>query len=85
MLYFLEYDLRKQRDYQRLWDELERFNARRVLKSLWSFERDGTTPTGLRNHFRQFLDQDDGLIVMAVGTNWSGWNLEGLPQNAVTA
>jgi hypothetical protein len=82
----MEYDLRKpQRDYQKLYDELEHFSARRVLKSLWCFERHNTDVTGLRNYFRGFLDQDDGLIVMAVGTTWSGWNLEGLPHNAVAA
>jgi hypothetical protein len=85
VLYFLEYDLRKQRDYQKLYDELKSFNARRVLKSLWCFERIDTDVTRLRDYFRRFLDQDDGLIVMEVGTAWSGWNLEGHPHNAVAA
>lgn len=30
-LYLLTYDLRGQRDYQVLWDELEKFRAVRVL------------------------------------------------------
>ena len=85
MLYFLEYDLRKQRDYQPLWDELRRFGATRVLESLWCFDRVNTSPAGLRDYFRRFIDQDDGLIVMEVGTAWAGVRLHENPPNAVTA
>lgn len=42
-LYFLEYDLRKQRDYKKLYDELAKFGAVRILKSLWCFNREQTT------------------------------------------
>jgi hypothetical protein len=50
-LYLLSYDLRKQRNYQPLWDEFARFKAVRVLKSVWCFNRINTTSSGLRNHF----------------------------------
>jgi hypothetical protein len=69
-LYFLEYDLRKQRDYQKLYAELESFSAKRVLESLWCFNRFNTTTSGLRGHFKQFIDNDDGLIVIEA-SSWA--------------
>jgi len=78
-LYFLEYDLRKQRDYQKLYDELARFDAVRVLKSLWCFKRFNTTSEALRNHFSQFIDVDDGLIVAEGTDNWASIRTEGHP------
>ena len=69
-LYFLDYDLRKQRNYQQLYDELERFNAVRMLESSWCFNRINTTAANLRDHFKQFIDGDDGLVVSEV-TNWA--------------
>lgn len=78
-LYFLEYDLRKQRDYQILYNELKSFDAIRILKSLWCFKRFNTTSEGLRNHFKQFIDSDDGLIVAEI-TDWATINTEGNPK-----
>lgn len=69
-LYLLEYDLRKQRDYQKLYAELEKFSAKRVLESLWCFNRNNTSTESLRNHFTQFIDNDDGLIVLQA-TEWA--------------
>ena len=34
MLYFIDYDLRKKRNYQPLYDELKRFGAIPMLESL---------------------------------------------------
>jgi hypothetical protein len=79
--FVLSYDLRNQRDYQPLWDELARFNAVRVLESLWWFERYQTKAAGLRDHFRQFLDQDDGLMVMEI-TDWATIRARALPKDA---
>ncbi|MFA6052336.1 MAG: hypothetical protein WC762_07075 [Methylobacter sp.] len=72
-LYFLEYDLRKQRDYKKLYDELANFGAVRILKSLWCFKRLNTTSKDLRDHFKQFIDKDDGLIVAEVN-DWASIN-----------
>jgi hypothetical protein len=77
-LYFLEYDLRKQRDYQKLYDELKIFDAVRILKSLWCFKRVSTTAEGLRDYFKQFIDSDDGLMVAQV-SDWTTINTEGNP------
>lgn len=77
-LYFLDYDLRNQRDYQRLYDELAKFNAVRILESLWCFNRLNTTPAGLHAHFRQFVDSDDGVCVSEV-VNWATLKTLGTP------
>ncbi len=70
-LYFLSYDLRKQRNYQPLYDELSKFTATRVLESVWCFQRINTTTANLRDHFAQFIDLDDGLLVVEA-TSWAG-------------
>ena len=69
-LYFLEYDLRKHRDYKKLYDDLATFNAIRIMKSLWCFKRERTSAQDLRDHFSRFIDDDDGLIVAEV-TEWA--------------
>jgi hypothetical protein len=79
-LYFLSYDLRKQRNYQTLYDELKKFQAVRFLESDWAFKRINTTAAGLRDHFRQFIDADDGLMVSEIANaSWAGWKLLGDP------
>ena len=84
-LFILSYDLRKSREYQTLYDELEKFNAVRILESLWCFDRINTNTEGLKNHFKQFIDKDDGLFVSQVavidGRNqWSTFNTDGTPK-----
>lgn len=79
-LFFLSYDLRNKRDYQSLYKELENFQAVRVLESCWCFRREGTTSKMLRDYFRQFVDGDDGLIIIQCAEinnipQWAGWNL----------
>lgn len=77
-LYFLEYDLRNQRDYQKLYDELAKFKAVRILKSLWCFNRIETNTERLRDYFKKFIDSDDGLIVAEV-TDWASIKTESTP------
>lgn len=79
-LFFLEYDLRKQRDYKKLYEELEKFKAVRILESLWCFNRIETNTVGLRDYFRGFIDADDGLIVAEV-TDWATVNTLSNPSN----
>lgn len=69
-LFFLDYDLRKQRNYQPLYDELARFGGVRILESSWCFNRFNTTAANLRDHLMQFIDADDGLWVVQV-TDWA--------------
>ncbi len=79
-LYFLEYDLRKQRDYKTLTDKLKEFGAVRVLESLWSFTRINTSAINLRDYFKQFVDNDDGLMISEV-KEWASYNALKSPQN----
>lgn len=78
-LYFLSYDLRKQRNYQPLWDELAKFRAVRILDSDWCFNRTNTTVSALRDHFKRFIDSDDGLFVTEV-SDWATYNTRGTPK-----
>lgn len=80
-LFFIEYDLRKRKDYPELINELERIGAIRMLKSSWCVKRaDTVTAKALREHFQNFIDGDDGLIVSQV-TDWSSRGAEKSPNN----
>ena len=79
-LFFLDYDLRKSRNYQPLYDELARFKAVRILESSWCFNRVNTNCKGLRDHFKQFIDSDDGLSVAEV-TDWATYKAIGTPND----
>ena len=79
-LYFLEYDLRKQKNYQKLYDELESFGSKRVLESLWCFNRVNTDTAKLRDYFKNFIDADDGLIVIEC-SSWATLNTLATPKN----
>lgn len=83
-LFFLDYDLRKQRNYQALYDELARFKAVRMLESSWCFNRVNTSAAGLRDHFKQFIDADDGLWVAEV-TDWATYKVLKAPNALATA
>jgi hypothetical protein len=72
-LFFVEYDLRKQRDYSRLTTELEKLGAVRILLSSWCFKRENTNAVQIRDHLKQFIDSDDGLCVSVV-TEWATHN-----------
>ena len=56
-LYFITYDLRNKRDYQKLYTELEKFKALRVFESTWCFYRVNTSAEGLKNYFCQLKKQ----------------------------
>lgn len=78
-LYFLSYDLRNARDYQKLYDELDSFKAVRVLESTWCFNRDKTTASGLRDYFKNFVDSDDAILV-SESNNWATYKTDGTPK-----
>ena len=79
-LYFLSYDLRNSRNYQPLYDELNDFDAIRIVESTWSFKRVNTSASGLRDHFRKYIDSDDGIIVSEV-SGWASYSTDGTPKN----
>lgn len=77
-LYFLSYDMIKDRDYARILNELKRFDAVRVLYSTWCFNRVNTTTAGLRDHFSKFVDNDDRILVDEC-KDWATRNAMGTP------
>ena len=79
-LYFLSYDLRKERDYQSLYDELEKYHAKAVLESVWCFKKDNTTTAELRDHFGKFIDSDDGLLVVK-SSSWASLRAKATPKD----
>jgi hypothetical protein len=79
-LYTITYDLRNQRDYQTLYEELARFKAVRILESQWCFNRINTTASGLRDHFKGFVDSDDGLFIAEVD-DWASRKTDGTPKD----
>jgi len=64
--YFISYDLRNEGDYQPITDELEKFNAIRVLESCWRFKRYSTDAKALEKYFSNFINSGDGLIVSQI-------------------
>lgn len=79
-LYFLSYDLRKKRDYQKLYDELNRFKAVKILESLYCFNRYNTNAKDLRDYFQGFVDSDDGLVVLEVH-EWATFKCNASPND----
>jgi hypothetical protein len=78
-LYFLTYDLRKSKDYQALYHNLHALGAVRIFESTWCFNKNDTTVTHIRDHFKQLLDADDGIAVFEVST-WAMSNTDGDPK-----
>ena len=73
-LYFLSYDLIKGKDYKILYDELNKFGAKRVLESVWCFKYTNNNTEALRDHFMKFIDGDDKLLVIK-SAHWAGCRL----------
>lgn len=78
--YFISYDLRDAKNYQKLYDELAKFNAIQVLESLYCIKYKDDSTEILRDHFKKFIDSDDGLIVIK-SAHWAGVNLDNSPND----
>lgn len=79
-LFFITYDLRGNRNYQKLYDELKNFNAVRIFESTWCFNRINTSSEGLRDYFQHFIDSNDGIIISEV-VSWASLRTDGNPNN----
>jgi len=79
-LYFVTYELRKDRDYDEIIDELEKFNATRVLNSHWCLKKENTSSQELRDHFMNYIDKDDAIIV-AKATSWASLRTKSTPKD----
>lgn len=73
-VYVVGYDLRDPgRNYQPLYNALERAGARRVLLSDWLL-RSGQTAVQIRDALLQFIDSNDRLFVNLLD-GWAGFNM----------
>lgn len=79
-LYFISYDLIKNRDYDKIINELERLGAIRVLESVWAFKYNANSSVEIRDHLKSFIDHDDRLLVIESG-GWAGLRLLESPKN----
>lgn len=62
-LFVVSYDLRNRRDYQPLYDEMDRLDAFKTLESVYLVGLDNSA-TEVRDHLESFIDDDDGLLVV---------------------
>ncbi len=71
-IYIINYDLRKQRDYDTLYKTIRSYqNYVHVLDSMWMIvSEDGAL--SIRDHLAKTMDIDDGLIVAQV-TGEAAW------------
>lgn len=74
-LYFIDYDLKNERDYQKLYAALSSLGAKRFLKSSWYLSHIKTDCITIRDHLRNFIDKDDSLVVCLVN-DWASCNAE---------
>lgn len=74
MRYSVSYDLREpRRDYQSLYNELIRLNAKRVLESEWVLRHNKTSASSLRDHLMRYIDTNDRLLVLII-QDWASYN-----------
>ena len=80
-VFFISYDLRKGKDYPKLYEELNRLKGIRVLESVWSLKLpDTNTCVSVRDPLKKFIDGDDGIIVSIVSSYaWS--RVDNAPHN----
>jgi hypothetical protein len=77
--FVISYDLMSPgKNYDALWAELKRLNARRLLLSQWAANINDADATRLRDHLRQYMDANDRILVMdRDGPDWAAFNLLG--------
>ncbi|CAN5901381.1 MAG: hypothetical protein H0U67_02570 [Gemmatimonadetes bacterium] len=72
--YLITYDLKKTKDYPRLWNALGQLGACRALLSVWLL-RSNSSAVQIRDHLRSFIDADDKLLVAAMTGESAALNL----------
>lgn len=75
-LYQINYDLRKQRNYEALYQRIKRYGTWcRPLESVWVIK---TTESAaqVRDYLRGAMDADDGLLVTALAGEAAWVNLD---------
>lgn len=65
--YIISYDLRKQRNYQGLYDAIQAYGTwAKITESTWAIVT-GQTASQVHQNLLKQLDSDDGLIVIKSG------------------
>lgn len=61
-IFTISYDLIKFKDYPELWKEFDRLGGQKILESVYLVNLNNTTEQ-VRDHFKEYIDEDDMLIV----------------------
>jgi hypothetical protein len=71
-MYLISYDLRKVKNYSKLYECLNQWKAQRLLESLWVAHVQGTSNT-IRQILMNCVDGDDSLVVIELpaGIDWA--------------
>jgi len=80
--YYINYDLRKatDRDYEGLYNALNKLGAKRSLESLWWINHPNTTAGNIFDYLRPHLDANDGLVVIA-SNGWKSYGTKTTPKD----
>lgn len=78
--FVIDYELRKNRDYQKLYAALNNLHAKRILESTFHLVHPNTNVVALREYFKAFIDPDDGIFVVQIVAG-AGFNVLGKPGN----
>mgnify|MGYP003635040151 CR=1 FL=1 len=62
-IYAITYDLNKDKNYQKLWDEFKKLDACKAARSFYLVNLNNSTSDVIA-HFQGFIDKDDILIVV---------------------
>ncbi len=63
-IFLVNYDLRNDRNYNTLYDRLQKLGGIRVLESMWTLKLQDTVKCAdLRNDLLNYMDNDDGIFV----------------------
>ena len=74
--YVVGYDLvAPGRDYAALHSALVALGATRVLEPQWVILMNGWTASNVREHLRQYMDDNDRNLVNRISQEWAGFNL----------
>ena len=63
-IYAITYDLNKDKNYKKLWDELERLDGHKAARSFYLLNLTSETSKEVLDHLKSFIDKDDTMIVV---------------------
>ncbi|NQU98537.1 hypothetical protein HQ533_03650 [Candidatus Woesearchaeota archaeon] len=69
-VYCVGYDLKKDRDYKKLFEKIKTYNSCHALESMWFIESDKDVGA-IRDDLKTVIDSDDAVIVIEVVEHWA--------------